>query len=351
MAPRSRPIRNLEAPEYSRLEQIKILDYFRDLKADLIRNFLSDRNLRRSGNKSQLLIQISENIDAGQLQYKDLVNFLDTLIPWGKQHVFLYNGPEQEVIQWRLVEHSRQILEQNGNLHILNAKLPLILPQSLTLSSIEHVPNRSFKILAVEGRNNWERCQEHDDSFDDDGVHVERHAYRNQVLRGIMIFNWNLVSNQARLQISQLPSNGSYERAERTFQSLVQPWFPFNLFQKLDLRRPITRLTELEDLGTPEARSHGFSLKTPGGRNITAASPTSHDSVHGEPNLDRALRTLRPNSIGHLGNFYWLPTPQNNLNDEIHTIIVGNKGRINFPTPNPQEDFEFVLSRVRTLCN
>jgi hypothetical protein len=339
------------APRYTREEQDRIFDYFGELKSDYIRSFLAGRNLHRSGPKTQLLVNVREGIETGGLEYADLVNLLDTVIPWGAQHVFLYDGPEDEVVNWRRADYCHQQLQQNNVISLLREKLPLILPRSLSVSSIQYTPSAELKILAVQRREYRERCPEHDDHLTVDGSQIERHAYRHEVLRGIIIFTWNLVSNQARLQISQLPSKGGYETAEENFKVLTQPWLPFNLFRKVDLRRSITRLNELESAGSPEARSHGLSYRTLGGRAITAKSPTSHDSVLGETAVDAFVSQVRQNGVGHLGNFYWLPNHETPFEKEIHTIIVGSKKRINFTTPNQREDFEYVLSRVRNLCN
>lgn len=341
----------IPTPRYTREEQDRIFDYFGDLKSDYIRSFLGGKNLHRSGPKTQLMVNIREGIESGGLNYGDLVNFLDTVIPWGKQHVFLYDGPESEVVNWRQQEYCHQQLQRNNVIQLLREKLPLILPRRLSISSIQYTPGEELKILAVQRREYKERCPEYDDNRTVDGVHIERHAYRQEVLRGIIIFNWNLVSNQARLQISQLPSKGGYETAEETFKTLTHSWLPLNLFHKVDLRRSITRLNALESAGTPEARSHGLSYRTLGGRAITAKSPTSHDSVLGETSVDNFVTHVRQTGVGHLGNFYWLPNERTPFEKEIHTIIVGSQKRINFTTPNRSEDFEHVLSRVRDLCN
>jgi hypothetical protein len=66
------------------------------------------------------------------------------------------------------------------------------------------------------------------------------------------------------------------------------------------------------------------------------------------------MDSVRKNSVGHLGNFYWLagkkPGPgANPLSGEVHVIIVGAKSRVNFPTPNSEEVVRYVLHRVRAL--
>ena len=336
-------------PIYTREERDKILDYFGDLKSDYIKSFLARINLHRSGPKSQLLLNVQEGIEAGSINYADLVNLLDLIIPWGKQHVFLYDGPESDIENWRDPGYVHERLQMGQVSNLLSEKLHLILPRHLTLSSIEY-SQENLKVFTVQRREYRVRYPEHDDSLTVNGVQFERQAYLHEVLRGLVIFEWNLTSNQARLQISQLPSKGGYEIAEENFKTLTRNWLPLNIFQKVDLHKSITRLNELESVGTPEARSHGLSYRTLGGRAVTAKSPTSHDSVLGETVVDEFVTHVRRDGVGHLGNFYWLPNEATPFDKEIHTIIVGNKKRINFTTPNRSEDFEYVLSRVRDLC-
>jgi hypothetical protein len=76
--------------------------------------------------------------------------------------------------------------------------------------------------------------------------------------------------------------------------------------------------------------------------------------VSGEPVVDNAMEGVRKNSVGHLGNFYWLaaknPGPGTNpVSGDVHLIIVGARSRINFPTPNTEDVVRYVLHRVRAL--
>jgi hypothetical protein len=337
---------------YTSEEQSKIFDYFKELKMDYIKNFLAQKNLHRTGTKDQLIDEIKEHVVQNRIHFSDLVNFLDLITPFGKQHVFLYNGNEHEVNNWRRPAYVRHSLEENNRLQFLSQKLPLILPSDLSLSSIEYHPGRDLKILAVQRRNFIERREDLDPPRI--GEDIELHAYKHQVLRGLIIFYWDLISNQARLQITQLPSRGNYEDVETAFGQLIHPWLFLNSFTKLNLRPSITQLRILE-AEMPEARSLDISLVSLGGRKISVKSPTSQDSTSGEEIVDEAVEHIRDIVVGHLGNFYWLPNtvnsrPGNILEDEVHTIIVGNKGRINFMTPNKKEDFEYVLSRVRSMC-
>ncbi len=355
MKPQQLGLKELQPPEYTAEEKEKIIQYFMKLKGDLIRQFLEKHELLKSGIKSQLRLRILEHLDNGTLEYKDLVNFLDDVSPWEKQHVILLNGSETELRKWRHNTNIQSILIKSRFSRYWNARLPLILPKQISLSSIVYNEEfRELKIYAVERRDYLERFEDFDASDERDGKEVELRAYVKHVYRGVYTFKWNLISNTSTIQISQLPSGDKYEEAYEKFAGLINPLVNIEHFSKLDLRSVIKKLHELEDSGPKETRSHVIGYHTIDGKSLSAASATPYDSLLGERVFDQALRSVRDIGVGHIGNFYWLPSSINSNNNnpligEIHTIIVGNKSRINFTTPNRKEDVEYVLSRVRAF--
>jgi len=350
------PLKELAHPGYSQEECEMVVQYLMALKSDLIREFLTNHKFDSSGTKPELRDRIETCLKDEKLKYEDIVNFIDTVAPCGKQHIILYEGSESLVKQWKKDEHINKTLKKNGLAKYLNARLPLILPEVLTISSITYKPGQELKISAVERREYTERVEEYDkEDKTTDGGEIELRAYLLQVSRGVIIFTWDLVANTATIQISQLPGSSGYEEKEGKFAGLINSFLDIMQFEKIDLRRAITKLNELEEAGKPEARSHGIGYKSPGGRMFTVQSPTCHDSTLGESGLDRPLCDIRAKTIGHIGNFYWLeasacPVDHNPLQEDVHTIIIGDKSRINFTTPNKAEEINYVLSRVRELC-
>jgi len=172
--------------------------------------------------------------------------------------------------------------------------------------------------------------------------------------RTLVAFEWDLDANTAMFQITQLHRDALYEEVAAEFFGLVGNWLDIKLFGAVDVRRAIRRLHELEGNGRAEARSHGIHYRTLQGRRLSAHSPSPRDSVLGETVIDQAMDNVGRTGVGHLGNFYWLgritpgPVP-NPLNGDVHVIIVGDKSRINFPTPNTEDVVRYVLHRVRAL--
>lgn len=347
-------IKNLPAPEYSEEEYEKIVDYLIALKKLKIQDFLEKFNISKTGNKSELRERIEETLDNGDISYRNIVDYIDVVAPWSKQHVILYDGPSESISKWKDPKWVTEHLKDNRVGKYLNARLPLILPTSLKISSIEHTDSY-LRVTAVERHEHWERYSEYDKhEATPEGEDIELRAYLHLVTRGLVIFEWNLIANTAFLQISQLHSGSDYEKVVEKFSRLIKSWLDLSKFSLCDLRPVIKRLHELEEQSNPEARSHGIDYRTLQGRRLSGRSASVRDSVLGEPVIDNAMKEVRKKGVGHLGNFYWLPAESNSshnnpLDEEVHIVIVGDKNRLNFTTPNSEGTVRYVLTRVRAF--
>jgi hypothetical protein len=347
-------IKLLGPPDYSPEEQQALIDFVLALRKSHIQDFLTQVELPKSGTKQDLRERLQEALDGGDLTYERLVDSLDSVAPWGKQHVFLYHGPRGDVQAWKDPDHTQRLLKQHRLGKLFNARLPLILPEKLTLSSVTHADGR-LRVTAIEKRDYTERTPEHDEEKEtESGERITLKAYTHHLTRTLAAFEWDLNANVAMLQITQLQMEGDYEEVAGQFFQLVSPWLDIKQFGAVDLRPVIRRLHEIEGKGQAEARSHGIHYRSLRGRRVSAHSPSPRDSVLGEAFIDDAMDSVRKNGVGHLGNFYWLarikPGPgANPLSGEVHVIIVGASSRVNFATPNTEDVVRYVLHRVRAL--
>jgi hypothetical protein len=247
-------------------------------------------------------------------------------------------------------------LKKNHFGKYLNARLSLVLPDKMKVSSVLHEPGR-LRVTAIKRRDWWERNPEYDDSATTaEGDDVQLRAFVHRVTRSLVAFEWDLVANTAFLQISQLPRGFDYAEVAEDFFGLIDGWLDISDFTQVDLRASIKKLHEREEAKSGETRSHGINYRTLQGKRIEARSASASDPLLGEADLDAALSSIRKKSVGHLGNFYWLPNGvvksiPNPLEKEIHVIIVGSESRVNFPTPNGEQTIRHVLSRIRSYCS
>ena len=235
-----------------------------------------------------------------------------------------------------------------------NARLPLVLPEKLTLSSVTHGDGK-LRITAIQKRVYTERRPEYDEQKETEiGERITLKAHVHHLTRTLAALEWDLDANVAMLQITQLQEDGDYEELAQQFAELTKRWLDMKLFSPVGLRQLIHTLYEIEKNSKAEVRSHGIDSRSLQGRRVSVRSPSPRTSVRGEQFLDDAMESVRKNSVGHLGNFYWLkgiqPGPAlNPLTGEVHVIIVGAKTRVNFPTPNTEDVVRYVLQRVCAL--
>jgi len=346
-------IKTLQSPVFTDDEQAQIVTDFLALKKTLIRDFLAGIGLAKSGTKEDIRSRIEDALSDGTVSSSQIVQFLDDVIPWGKQHVFLYKGPESSNASWKKTDWLAKLLKQHRLGKYLNAKLPLALPEKMKVSSILHDGSR-LRITAIKKREWWERDPDYDAAtVTDEGTDVELRAFLHRVTRSLVAFEWDLNANTAFLQISQLPTGFRYEDVAQEFFDLIAAWLDISRFSIVDLRPVIKKLHELEEAGTAESRSHGINYRTLQGRRFEGKSASPADPLLGEAVIDAALGAIRDSGVGHLGNFYWLPSALTNpvinpLDAELHVIIVGSLNRINFPTPNDEQTIRYVLSRIRS---
>jgi hypothetical protein len=348
-------LRKVKARSSDNNEQDLVITDLLALKKQQISSFLTQSNLARSGTKEQLRSRIESSLQSGVLSLDQIVRFLDGVIPWGKQHVYLFNGPSSDIADWRRTDWVFQLLKQHKMGKYLNAELPLVLPEEMKISSILHDPTR-LRITAIKRREGWQRNEQYDNvSITEDGDEVELRAFVRRVTRSLVAFEWDLVSNVATLQISQLPTEFDYADFYGEFFTLIENWFDRSMFTTVDLRPAIKALHALEEKGSGETRSHGINYRTLQGRRFEGKSASPTDPLLGEVSIDNAMTALRRSGVGHLGNFYWLPgshIPETNpLDAECHVIVVAYKHRINFPTPNDEQTVRYVLSRIRSHCS
>ena len=335
-----------------------LVQSFMKLSNAQVRDFLRSKGLPVSGSKSELQERIETGLEDGDITDEDLVNVLDGVLPWWKFHAYLYSGPRTVHAEWRTEAAARQHLATKGLDGLMDASIPLYLPDDLTLSSIDYVENRSVRIIAIQRREYTAREQDLDvEEESEDGETILYRAWVERIARVMVIFEWQLRAKEAMLQITELPSGVTYEEVRDDFIELIAEWLDFSRFTVLKVKKAIAKLHELEEAGTPEARSHGIEYETDQGRRLSGRSSTASESVLGEAVIDDSLRQMRGTGNGRKGNFYWPPTLGTNdgevsLGKEVHTIVLAPDNRVNLKTrtftDNTEAEMRHVLSRLRT---
>lgn len=344
----------MEASGSTAEERDALLSHILSLRRDFIEELLRDRVPFSGRRKPELRTQLLKAIDEGLLTIEEILEFLEAREPAGKQHVFFYRVPREVNDAWRDTAAVRAAVEAAGSGSLLDATLPVIVPETLTLSSIR-LSGDEVEITAVEARRYSEHLEELDrEETTPDGTDIEWRAFAHRVARSTVRLRWHLGTRTAELHISQATERGTardyYDEVADRFAQEVSPFLDTSGFMKIDLRKVLYKLGQLEQSGTALTRSRESDFEAPGGSRVRARSPSSDASVYSEPVIRNALGPVDTPISGQGGSLYWLAGAAGSaLDDDLHTVIVAADARIHFMRPSSVEAIAYVLAQVRSL--
>jgi hypothetical protein len=328
-----------------------VLSLRRDFINDLLRGNVPFTGRKKGELRGQLKLALKE----GALSVEDVLKFLADREPAGKQHVFMYRAKASINNEWRGTESARQAIQRAGFGELLDAELPVAMPEELTLSSIV-VEENEVEIVAVEARRYTEHVEELDEVGEaDDGTEIEWRAFAHRVARSTVRLRWNLATRAAELHITQATEKGTvrnyYDEVVRRFSQQVEPFLDFANFQPLNMHKVLHALASLEQGANPLTRSRETSFESPGGSHVSARSPSRAASVYQEQVVRQALHPVDTPTSGQGGNLYWLQRAAQDgaLDDDLHTVIIAHDARVHFMRPSSVEAIAYVLGQVRSL--
>jgi hypothetical protein len=347
----------MNGASFTAAERELLLTQFGALRSDEIRDFMRDKGIGPlRGRKDELIDRVAQALRKREVEvnWEGLIDFLDGVEPYNKQHVILYKVSAETGRDWQDSEMVAALLREHGLGELWQSRVPLAAPEQVTLSSVR-LDDGVLEIYAIARRSYPVRRKDREEGLMDE-PRFEARVYENVQVRTWIRLRWMLASGEASLHIAQLPRKGIYEATREEFFGLLRGWFPVDVFDPLNLSQAVSRLEEAEINGAPEARVQAVGHNSRGGLRSNISSGAAEQSVFGESSdYDDALKTLHDAGPGSGGSFYFLPpaaggpagTP---LSDEIHVVIVVKDDRINFPQPTNEDHLNHVLRRVRILA-
>jgi hypothetical protein len=329
-----------EADESLTEEEVKlVLDYLDSHKMAFMQEFLRARGLPFSGTKAKLRERVEGYLGDGRVEAAELVQLLNEIEGWGNQHIYLYKASDQLIKPWLKEDSARERLANLGASDLFNRRRPLLLAEGPTLSSVEWTPHR-VRFVWIEKRQWEERAAEED--FEERGI-VWR-AYRINVSRGLIAFDWDLVSGHAMLTIQRLPRGTKYHLIRAEFERKLEPAIGLSQFEQMRVSRAIHPIE-----ASNEVRRRQLAYRTRYGGKATFTSADQSSDTFADVALERVGQALREGTTGWLGNFYWIPI-EGKPEREFHAKLYASDQRIGIFGEQKEQDVRHVLSRIRHYC-
>lgn len=302
-----------------------------------IQDFLRSRNLPFSGTKDDLRARVLAYLDERAIQPSDLVALLDAVEGWGNQHVYLYKAPDSLIAYLADEKRLKGRLKKLGVDHLLNARMPLLLPDHPTLSAIES-NSHGVRFVWIEKRAWRDRLPDQDRQEGD----VQFDAYQLKEGRGVVSFSCDLVSGCAALLIGRLPSGTDYKQQKERFEQVLDQILDVDSLTNITVSAAIRRIDESD-----KVRKRSSTLVTTQGNGAVYTSRSRKEDVYEDPDIRNSRNALGKHTAGRLGNFYW-PTAAGDR--EIHVKLYAKDQRVGIFGECTREEVEYVLAQIRGYC-
>jgi hypothetical protein len=319
----------------------RLIQYVFSHRKTAVQDFLRERSLPIHGTKGEIRDRVEDQIDANEVSAEDLIALLDRVEGWGNQHVYMYDAPEGEMRVWKSEARAKARLKKMGHEELFNKRIPLVLPEEPTLSSVEWSSER-VRFIWIEKREWTQRREDLDQEGSAVGVPstISFKAYEDKIARGITSFDWNLLTGSATLLIQRLPSGERYDELRVNYESALEEAVHIGDFSRTKITKAIKKLEK-----STEVRNRQIAHETQRGGRVQFTSKSRKEDAFEDPDLKSSRDALGQTS-SVLGNFYWqekLP----HLSREIHTKLYATDQRTGIFGECTEEEVQYVLSRIR----
>lgn len=295
-------------------QQELLLDLFGSLTGDHVREFMRRHKISGlSKKKAELLEAVEEALKQPGLPWASLIAYLDEVELYQKQHVVLMRSIEGTEDQWG-EERLKEALVQDGKGQYWEQSIRVAAPDELQYSTI-NVDGDAFVVHAIGQRTYVHRNENLESGFEAPTPDSEVRVYETVRVRAWARLELDLVSGNALIRCTRMPTRGSQEALVKAFDELISTWFPMTAFQPVDLAETISTLHENEEQTPCEARVQEVSYRTASGLQSVVKASTGGSSISGHgADVDDAVKTLRTSGRAARGVFYFLPPQATSAN-------------------------------------
>lgn len=213
------------------------------------------------------------------------------------------------------------------------------MPVNPRLCSVEWAPER-VRFIWVE-RRVW---HEHlpDEDYTRDGIEFTAHRVHRG--RGLIAFDWDLVSGHAALLIQRLPSGNKYKDVKAAFHLVLEPLLKLSAFEPVHISSAILKLERSQ-----EVVRRSMEMVTGRGGKVKFTSGRQAVDAFTDPDLNNARTALGQRLAGRHANFSW-PMPADE-DRKLHVKLYAPDQRLGIFGECTEQEVRHVLCRVRHHCD
>jgi hypothetical protein len=289
--------------------------------------------LKTTGSKDELVERVLAAIAAGQISIKAVIARLDAVQGWGNQQLYLFRAPDGLNDTWSKEASARAQVKSAGYDTLFNAPTSVLLPAKRSLVNVAWSQKR-VRFVWIETRHYEEFKRE-----EDQGEYIQKFFLKRRE-RGVLAFDWDLVTGRAMMMIQALPSGSDFASERASLTKQLKPMVDLSAFDSVPIATLIPKVA-----ASGEVLRRQLKPQTKRKTVITFTSASRKADLDDDPEA-AALRAPTKSMPGHLGNFYWHRQKGSPLRYAMHTTLYAGDNRIGIHAERTQVEVEHVLGRL-----
>jgi hypothetical protein len=316
------------------------IEYLFSHNLEIARSLLARSGLSTKGDEATLRKRVQTEIGKA-IDPVAITRALDEVEGWGNQHIVLFQSTDAIASLWKKPATLSDTAKELGLSTLVNGVRPILLPEEPTLSQIIW-SKKNVRFVWVQKRIWHVRREELDQRKGD----VEFRAYQVQNRRGICYFDWNLVSGAASLLMQLLPKTTEYKALQARLLEDLGSWLPTEAFEVTGLQRLIGKLE-----ASNEVSRRNLVLATAALSEVDIKSGDRDTDAYADKSVVALRKAMSKEGpvASRRGFFYW-QVAGNFLGRTIPTRVYPKDNRLSIHGQCTEAEVQYVLSRVRAVC-
>jgi hypothetical protein len=301
--------------------------------------------IESTSTKEDIIGVILDDVAKNKTHKEHLYNFVNKVQEWGRQHIFLFRSlPEIRADFKKLNFESLQkiLIKEEIDLR-LNESRPLFMPgkNGFELFKVTLDEGKRLSLIWAERRVFYSRYEGEDYIDKDSGL--EYRAWKSHQSRGILIFDWNLLTGQMMVRVSQAENKSTYDNGRRhvlqSIESILK--IPAKSWSKLDIRKCIANIKDSGEVSTKK-----FNQETQSGGKQSLQSRDKKHGIEVDRELLDASKAMKNKYASTYGNFFWKVDDDEGLEKEVHTTIDSKSNSLLVYGIQTEDRVRYILGRI-----
>jgi len=328
-------------------ESLSIIEQLTLLKLEYAREFLTAHGQMRSGERETVRLRLIELLESEPKLKAELRALLDELDAWGNQRVRLRVFPKELLTNFESRRAVNKIADTVGMSDLLDKKVALVPPETLTPMSIsyeERDESRFLRLVAARTRILLTPEPETQEITFQEYPGIVFRPFRKETHKAVHFAEINLKTGHAIISSPTIRPGFAYTPDFEEFYMAFNSLISLGQADHLPLYQATHNIRHT--LNISEVRIRARKARTNVGGTVSLTSYAPEADMRSDAQLLGAEKSLH-NAPYSFCNCYWEAT--NGLTETVHTHVLAPEGEVLIMGQVREQSARHVLQRIYSI--